>query len=56
MCKGVKLKMWKFKNQLMSDEIILWGSVVFVAILLSNPKVCNIIVLFIVLCFCIGKI
>ena len=39
----------------MTDEMILWGSVVFVAILVSDSKFCNILVLFIILCLCLGK-
>ncbi len=38
----------------MSDEIILWGSIVFFAIVLTNSSVRTMIVLFIVLCFSLG--
>ena len=38
----------------MTDEILLWVSIVFVAILLSNSNVRDTLVLFIVLCFCLG--
>lgn len=37
-----------------THEILLWGSVVFVAIFLSNSNVNDTLVLFIVLCFCLG--
>ena len=39
----------------MEDEIILWGSIIFVAIILSNSNIRNTIILFIVLCFCLGS-
>ncbi len=36
------------------DEMILWGSIVFIAILLSNSKVYKVFLLLILLCFCLG--
>lgn len=36
------------------DEMILWGVIIFIAILLSNPKVYKVFLLLILLCFCLG--
>lgn len=38
----------------MTDEMILWGSVIFVSIILSDSNIYTIPVLFTVLCLCLG--
>lgn len=38
----------------MTDEMILWGVIIFIAILLSNSKVYKVFLLLILLCFCLG--